>query len=189
MIIKMNSKNPIKSNILIIVFCICVMNISCSGSVGEKKPPMKSERDISERLMEINRYVVKRNIELTENFVRRTGWDMKRTETGLWYMILENGEGRIPEKGDRLVISQKIWLLDGSPIELQDSEKVRSFTVAIGEVETGIEEGVRLMKIGGEAKFILPPYLSNGDYGYSDRIPSGSILIYDVKLLDIFPGH
>ena len=187
MIIKMNSKNPIKFNILIIVFCICIMNGSCSGSGRDKKPPIKSEREISERLMEINRYMVKRNIELIENFVHRTGWDMKRTETGLWYMILKNGEGRIPEKGDRLVISQKIWLLDGSPVELQDSEKIRSFTVTSGKVEAGIEEGVFLMKKGSEAKFILPPYLSNGDYGYSDRIPSGSILIYDVKLLEVFP--
>ncbi len=184
----MNSRTPIKYTVLIIVFCICIMNISCSGPVGEKKPPMKSEREISERLMEINRYVVKRNIELTENFVRRTGWDMKRTETGLWYMILKNGEGRIPGKGDRLVISQEIWLLDGSLVELKDSEKVRSFTVANGEVEAGIEEGVLLMRKGSEAKFILPPYLSNGDYGYSNRIPSGSILIYDVKLLEAFPN-
>lgn len=135
--------------------------------------------------MEINRYMVKRNFELVESFVRRTGWDMQRTETGLWYMILKNGEGRFPEKGDKIVIRQKIKLLDGSPVGLEESEMVRSFAVSEGKVEAGIEEGVLFMKRGGEARFILPPHLSNGDFGYSNKIPPGSILIYELTLVDI----
>ena len=55
----------------------------------------------------------------------------------------------------------------------------------MGGVESGLEEGILLMKTGGKAKFILPPHLAYGLPGDGKKIPARAILVYDVELLSI----
>jgi FKBP-type peptidyl-prolyl cis-trans isomerase len=38
-----------------------------------------------------------------------------------------------------------------------------------------------MLKYGGEAKFILPPFLAFGIVGDGKAIPPRSVLVYDVK--------
>ena len=61
--------------------------------------------------------MAKRNQELIENFIRRTGWDMQKTGTGLWYMITSHGSGRAVTEGDVVVITYRACLLDGKLVD------------------------------------------------------------------------
>ncbi|MFM7473966.1 MAG: FKBP-type peptidyl-prolyl cis-trans isomerase [Crocinitomicaceae bacterium] len=48
-----------------------------------------------------------------------------------------------------------------------------------------MQEGIKLMRVGEEAKFILPSYLGHGLLGDRYTIPPQAILYIDVKLLEI----
>jgi len=54
-------------------------------------------------------------------------------------------------------------------------------------VESGLEEGILLLRVGDKATFIMPPHLAHGLQGDGDRIPARSIIMYDVLLLKVEP--
>jgi len=46
-----------------------------------------------------------------------------------------------------------------------------------------LNEGLRMLKQGAEATFILPPFMAFGLIGDGKKIPSRSILVYNVTIL------
>ena len=58
------------------------------------------------------------------------------------------------------------------------------FTVGVGEVIKGWDEGVSQMKIGQKAILTCPPEYAYGARGIPGTIPPNSKLIFEVELLD-----
>ena len=172
-------------SVLIIVLGFLVLSFGCRPETQMPSRQAEREKKISDELLKINHYMVRRNQEMIENFIRRTCWDMKRTGTGLWYMVIEPGKGPLVKDGNTAVFRYKIRLIDGEVVDSSASGHPQSFIVGHGGVESGLEEGIRLLHKGDSARFILPPHLAHGNFGDSRKIPPGAILIYDLKLLMI----
>ncbi len=51
-------------------------------------------------------------------------------------------------------------------------------------MEAGLNQGLRMLKPGGEAIFILPPFLAYGLKGDGNKIPSRSVIVYEIKILN-----
>jgi FKBP-type peptidyl-prolyl cis-trans isomerase FkpA len=160
---------------------IIILGYSCRNGGKEKLKRNPSEAD----LVQINQYLVKKDQQTIANYVARKGWEMKTTKTGLWYMISEHGNGPLAESGDIAVISYAVYLLDGTLCYSSDSLGMKKFRIGQGNIESGLQEGILLLHQGDKARFILPPHLSHGLLGDSDKIPSRSIIQYDVKLLSV----
>jgi peptidylprolyl isomerase len=113
-----------------------------------------------------------------------TGRDTLITESGLQYLIVEQGSGDSPEIGSIVNVNYSGYLLDG---ELFDSSVERGqpfrFVLGQGQVIRGWDEGVALMRKGAKYRFIIPSGLAYGDRGVGP-IPSGSSLVFDVELID-----
>ena len=106
---------------------------------------------------------------------------MKESSSGLWYMVKNEGKGKFFADNDKVLIEYECSLLDGT---LCYSSKVRGpKEVHLGksEIETGLMEGIKLLKPGGEAIFILPPFLACGIVGDGKAIPARAILVYEIK--------
>jgi FKBP-type peptidyl-prolyl cis-trans isomerase len=58
------------------------------------------------------------------------------------------------------------------------------FTVGVGNVIKGWDEGVSHMKIGQKAILTCPPEYAYGARGIPGAIPTNSTLIFEVELLD-----
>jgi len=73
-------------------------------------------------------------------------------------------------------------LLDGTLC--YDSSETGPKEVVLGrtDIEAGLNEGLRMLKRGGEALFILPPFLAYGLVGDGKKIPSRSIIVYKIKI-------
>ena len=108
------------------------------------------------------------------------------TPSGLKYIDEVVGEGDSPSSGQGVVVHYTGTLEDGTKFDSSvDRNKPFSFTIGVGRVIQGWDEGVMTMKIGGKRRLIIPSDLGYGAQGAGGVIPPNATLIFDVELLEI----
>lgn len=108
------------------------------------------------------------------------------TPSGLEYVDQVVGNGASPQKGQTVVVHYTGWLTNGTKFDSSvDRGRPFEFTLGVGQVIKGWDEGVATMKIGGKRKLTIPPDLGYGSRGAGGLIPPGATLVFDVELLGI----
>ncbi len=109
---------------------------------------------------------------------------MEKTASGLFYDIKSEGDGAKPSKGQTVAVHYKGTLQDGTVFDdsYQRGEPI-SFPIGTGRVIPGWDEGVMLLKVGGEARLVIPPDLAYGAAGAGGVIPPNAWLVFDIKLV------
>jgi len=123
-----------------------------------------------------------------QEFLKRieedTGGKVQKTDSGLMYVILKEGDGPSPEPTDTVEVHYTGWLLDGKKFE-SSLDSGQPITFPLNGVIPGWTEGVGMMKVGGKRKLICPPELAYGSRGRPSKIPPNSYLVFDIELLSI----
>ena len=108
------------------------------------------------------------------------------TDSGLQYVVIEEGDGASPQPGQRVFVHYVGTLEDGTKFDSsRDRGRPFDFTIGQGQVIKGWDEGVGDMKVGDRRKLIIPPELGYGARGAGGVIPPNATLIFDVELLRI----
>ncbi len=115
-----------------------------------------------------------------------------KTATGMYYKITQEGTGTKPATGYKVVMNYSGHLLDGTPFDSNIDtafHHVQPFEFELGKhaVIRGWDEGVALLNKGTKATFYIPSAMGYGQQSQG-KIPSNSILIFDVELMDIKPA-
>jgi FKBP-type peptidyl-prolyl cis-trans isomerase len=130
--------------------------------------------------------MITKNKKAAEDFLKENGAKegIKTTASGLQYMIIKPGDGKLPKAEDVVKVHYKGTLMDGTEF---DSSYTRNEPVEfpLNQVIPGWTEALQLMKIGSKYRVFLPPKLAYGDRGAPPVIEPGSMLIFEVELLDI----
>ncbi|MGY3795063.1 peptidylprolyl isomerase [Aquimarina sp. 433] len=109
-----------------------------------------------------------------------------KTESGLRYKIIQKGDGVQAEKGKTVSVHYKGSLTDGTVF---DSSYKRNqpidFSLGMGQVIPGWDEGISLLQVGDKARFVIPPSLGYGEHGAGGVIPPNATLIFDVELMAV----
>ncbi|MBU2938422.1 peptidylprolyl isomerase [Lacinutrix sp. C3R15] len=109
-----------------------------------------------------------------------------KTDSGLRYQILQEGTGAKAEKGKTVSVHYKGQLADGTVFDSSYKRKEPiEFPLGVGQVISGWDEGVQLLKIGDKARFVIPSHLGYGSRGAGGVIPPDATLIFDVELMDV----
>jgi FKBP-type peptidyl-prolyl cis-trans isomerase FkpA len=156
---------------------------SCNG--GEKQQESINTEQYEEPLIYANKQAVKFENEQIEKFISRYHWQMEETGSGLRYFIYSKGSGPAAEPGKLAVLKYNVRLLDGKEIYSSEKNGLKEFIIGRGGVESGLEEGILLLRVGDRAKFIIPSHLGFGLLGDQDKVPPKSTLIYDLELVAI----
>jgi len=108
------------------------------------------------------------------------------TESGLYVIVTEQGNGPKPKLGDKIKAHYTGKLLDGTVFD-SSVEKGTPFEFPLGQgrVIRGWDEGFALMNVGSKATLIIPSHLGYGERGSGPKIPPFSPLLFDVELIDI----
>ncbi|MGA0273270.1 MAG: peptidylprolyl isomerase [Flavobacteriaceae bacterium] len=110
---------------------------------------------------------------------------MEKTASGLFYKITKAGEGAQPEKGAEVTVHYKGTLVDGTVFDssYQRKEPIK-FSVGVGQVIPGWDEGILLLNKGAAARFVIPSHLAYGAQGAGGVIPPHATLVFEVELVD-----
>jgi FKBP-type peptidyl-prolyl cis-trans isomerase FkpA len=136
-----------------------------------------------QKMVEVNRIMVGKDKRRIEGYLERNKLEMFESPTGLWYSVQNPAQADSVKPGMLVKLSYRLSLLDGTTCYHSQKDGIKSFRVGHGGVESGLEEGMLLMKVGGRAKFIMPPHLAYGLTGDGDCIPARAIIIYDIEVL------
>jgi FKBP-type peptidyl-prolyl cis-trans isomerase FkpA len=101
------------------------------------------------------------------------------------------GTGGEAAAGKKLTVNYTGWLYDASKTDLKGLQFDTSvgktpftFTLGIGQVIAGWDQGLNGMKAGGVRRLVIPPSLAYGSVR-NGPIPPYATLLFEIELLDV----
>jgi FKBP-type peptidyl-prolyl cis-trans isomerase len=111
---------------------------------------------------------------------------IKTTETGLRYAIISTNEkGNYGNPGQTASLILNVSLLDGTPCYKTEEAYYDECPIDRNDRESGLNEVLKLMRVGETAKLILPNHLAHGMIGDLENIPPLAILLVTVELKEL----
>lgn len=153
----------------VILFLMTVM-VSCNSNDADKNAPIQEPFDYSEiNEQDINAY-------LTANDLVSI-----KTESGLHYIIENQGDGVKPNTSSNVTVAYKGYFLNGTVF---DESSAAGLDFGLNQVIEGWTEGIALFNEGGYGILLVPANLGYGSFNYSS-IPGGSVLVFDINLISV----
>jgi cyclophilin family peptidyl-prolyl cis-trans isomerase len=127
---------------------------------------------------------IKKEKEKEHKMLKDLSKGFSKTSSGLLYKFEKENNSQKPSNGNKVKVHYKGMLLDGTVF---DSSFKRNqpieFTLGIGQVIKGWDEGISLLGIGDKASFIIPSDLAYGASGAGGIIPPNATLVFEVELI------
>ncbi|CAK8718309.1 MAG: FKBP-type peptidyl-prolyl cis-trans isomerase FkpA/FKBP-type peptidyl-prolyl cis-trans isomerase FklB [Candidatus Electronema aureum] len=146
----------------------------------------KAQQNFGKRQQEKFMSMLKANKEAAKKFLEenKSKEGIKTTASGLQYKVVKEGSGPKPSNSDTVKVHYRGTLLDGKEF---DSSHKRGEPVRfrVDQVIPGWTEGLQLMNAGSVFELYLSPELAYGDRGAAPVIQPGSLLKFEVELLEI----
>ncbi len=133
-----------------------------------------------------NQKAAQENIAKGKQFLaeNKTYPDVVETTSGLQYLVLNKGDGEVhPKATDTVMVHYHGTLIDGTVFD-SSVDRGQPIDFPLNRVIKGWTEGVQLMVTGDKFRFFIPSDLAYGNRS-AGKIPAGSVLIFDVELLQI----
>lgn len=104
------------------------------------------------------------------------------------------GTGAEAASGSTIRVKYAGWLYNaarpdtkGGQFDASAEGQPFTFTLGVGQVIAGWDQGLVGMKVGGQRRLVIPPSLGYGG-ARQGPIPANATLVFDVELLEIVPG-
>lgn len=136
------------------------------------------------------------------SYISKKKLEPKKTDSGLQYVITEEGSDIKPQIGDTVVVNyvgaltnEKVFDTNIEDIAKKENnhnpmrpyEPLR-FRIGHDPVIQGWTEGMQLVGKGGKAILLIPSKLGYGERGGGNAIPPYAPLVFNVELIDIITG-
>lgn len=126
------------------------------------------------------------DISLIDIYLEEQGLIGMELESGIRYVVREQGSGKKPEKGDQVLIHFIGYLLDGTQFDSSyEKNEPHEFTLGSRSVISGWEQSVAEMPLGSKITFYLPSALAYGERGLGEIVEPNTVVVFDLEMLEI----
>ncbi len=131
---------------------------------------------------------------LVREYLTKNGIQATRTASGLYYRIEKMGAGLKPGTGDSVSMNYTGMTLAGEKFDSNVDPKFNHvmpfwFTLGMGQVISGWDEGIALMPKGSKGTLYIPSTLAYGAQSPTPLIQPNSVLVFDVEVVDVRKGR
>lgn len=162
-----------------LALCIaCFLIISCNNVPVVDTAEQKGN-DLTENLINANRYIAQTEEAQIDSYAERRGWTMATLPSGTRVMVTEEGKGKEVQPDETVVISYRVESLGGQTIYDYVTD-----TVVAGRLQPtrGLDDALLTLRHGSRARVILPSEQAYGLVGDGDRIGQRVVLVYELRV-------
>jgi FKBP-type peptidyl-prolyl cis-trans isomerase FkpA len=129
-----------------------------------------NDKQLEEDIAKIEQYLIDNNL------------TAEKTESGLHYIITQEGTGIKPIASSAVEVRYKGYFLDNRVFDETTGSETISFR--LNGVIKGWTEGLQYYREGGKGTLLIPSALAYGS-NPPQGIPSNEVLIFDIELVDV----
>ena len=164
-----------------IFFLLIIVLFSCNSNTEKKEIDWSKQKSI-----EMNqRIAMKEKLNISMFLEHRKMLKMQQTGSGLYYGIYQSTKGDSAKTGMEAGVKYIITFLNGDTCYVTPKDEIVYFKIDKTDIESGVQEGVKKMKVGEKAVFIIPSHLAHGITGDNNKIPPITPLVIDIELLKL----
>ena len=151
---------------------------------GMQAIQLKKQKEEAEKLA--NTPEAKKNKADGEAFLAKKAKEagVQKTASGLLYKVIKEGKGEKPVENDKVTVSYKGTLIDGTEFDSSYKRNEPS-TFRANQVIKGWTEALTMMPVGSKWELYIPQELAYGARESGNQIKPFSTLIFEVELLSI----
>ncbi|MCO6493962.1 MAG: FKBP-type peptidyl-prolyl cis-trans isomerase [Phaeodactylibacter sp.] len=197
-----------KKTPLILLSFFSLFFVACGGNSGEKTGHQNQAAqqeepaglvDEDQAILQLSAYLIaepQSQAEKDQNAIVNYAIDelipLERTRSGLFYRILEEGEGEKLQWGDYITAHYKGYFLDGRVFD-SSYRRDKPLRFYIGNMIPGWNEGLQVIAPGGRIQLFVPSPLGYGEKGLPDGkegflVPPDTPLVFEVEVIEIVEG-
>ena len=156
--------------------------VACADK-PKKEIPFENSKDYETKMILSHQDFLKKEKNRIKSYIDSSGLPFEATGTGLRYYIYQTNLGDSIQSKDFAFITYVLTSLEGDTLYQSPKDKFQEFIVDYDNVESGLHEGIKRLRVGEKAYFILPAHLAHGISGDNAAISSQTTLLYNVHLV------
>jgi len=169
----------------ILLFLLCIGLPSCDETEVQDPKKQIDEHILRAQLERVQKPSITMEQDVIDSYIKQHQLRMQTTGTGLRFQkIIEKPNGKKIQSLDEITIKYNVFLLDGTLCYSSNQKGPRKLKVDFDNIETGLHEGLKLMRVGEKYLFILPSHLAHGLTGDQDKIPPKSSVLFEIEVLE-----
>lgn len=153
-----------KKILYVLIVAISVMFVACNDDSGYDVLSYEEQLAL--------------DIEKIQTYLTDSSLTAESTESGLHYIIEEEGTGSYPTVDSTVNVKYVGMLLNG---DVFDEGTIKA---KLGQFIYGWQEGIPLFNEGGSGTLFIPSSLGYGYYSVGS-IPANSVLVFDIELIGV----
>jgi len=171
----------------LIFICISGLLLSCSTPEARRPVSQKTATIISETIDQNKKLIALENT-FIENYIAQDSAKTYVTSTnGFWYSYDSKieVEKELPKIGDVVELQYNIQDLNGNNIYSTEELGLKTYVIDKEDFIPGLQEGIKLMKVGETITFVIPSYRAFGLVGDGNKIKINQTIKSTVTLINI----
>jgi gliding motility-associated peptidyl-prolyl isomerase len=166
---------------------VLFLMLSCNKPMP-RAPINKKKQDNYSTQINQNRLLIKLQDDAFKQYINENpDKHFKNSQNGFWYAILKDNPktSKYPKAGDEILFSYEVSDIESQVIYSKKAVGLQKYKVDKEEIISGLQQGLKLMKEGEEAVFLIPSFKAFGVLGDRNKIKTNQPLIYTVYLKKI----